>query len=449
MIANPYILPFVKSQYGIQIRTKLKKLMAQAKKEEVFVFLHERDYHLYRVLSDVDEELKQTGVLLFSQFAQLKRKQYKNLCFLLFAVGDWTLFLTEWETAKRWLPEYPLTAQVLYSAAPAPAEDILAGNPELDPSAVGWLTTQSLLALRTTSSLQSLIAVRPLSLTATQLANAKAGSGFWSYQGYDSLLPDMLTEKREFRRFPYGVFVYEQNYLKDIFGDATFLICCKYQEQEDGAIACICEPEILLASTPGRQVEQWYTTLFCTPVMDKTDLGYFIMWEAIRYYLGCYLMAAFQSFLKKTAGSKLVWAAGSDATESALQENWTRIAKQSSTDFLNQILRLPPAKPTVLGCVDKNNTEPLRLQSIHNDIPGLRAQLQLLFLKKKRKGDDPFFSLEFLMAFVKERAKNVSLALPILVADMIQQGIVHPALRMVDGLVYSGLRISDNAEVLF
>ena len=187
--------------------------------------------------------------------------------------------------------------------------------------------------------------------------------------------------------------------------------------------------------------------------MDKTDFGYMAMWEAIRYYLSCYLMTAFQSFLEKTTGSKLVWSDGLDATlgaeKSAFQEAWTGIAKQSSTDFLNQILRLPPAKPTVLGCATQNNTEASRLPSIHNDIPGLRAQLQLLFLKKKRKRDDPFFSLEFLTAFVNERAKNVSMVLSILVADMIQQNIVHPALRMTNGLMYSGLRISENAEVLF
>lgn len=453
MITNSYILPFVRSQYGIQIRTRLKKLMAQVKKAEVFVFLHEVDYHLYRALCDVDEELKRPNVLSFSQFVLLKKKRCKNVCFLFFAVNDWTRFLSEWETVKRWLPEYSLTAQALYSAAPAPAGNIFAGDPELDPSAAGWLTTQSLLALRTTSSLQSFIAVCPLSLTAAQLQNVKAGSGFWSYQGYDSLLPDMLTEKKAFRRFPYGVFVYEQNYLKDIFGNTKFLICCKYQPQENGMTTCIFEPEILLASMSCRQIEQWYLALFQKPGMDKTDFGYFAMWEAIRYYLSCYLMTAFQSFLEKTTGAKLVWSAGLDATLGAdkrvPQEHWTGIAKQSSTDFLNQILRLPPAKPTILGCADQNNTEASHLPSIQNDIPRLRAQLQLLLLKKKRKGDDPFFSLEFLTAFVKERAKNASLALPILIADMIQQGVAHPALRIVDGLVYSGLRISDNAEVLF
>ena len=73
-IANPYILPFAKSQYGTQIRTKLNKLMAQAKKEEVFVFLHEMNYHLYRALCDIDEELKRLNVLSFSQFALLKKK---------------------------------------------------------------------------------------------------------------------------------------------------------------------------------------------------------------------------------------------------------------------------------------------------------------------------------------------------------------------------------------
>lgn len=49
-IANPYILPFAKSQYGTKIRTKLNKLVNQAQKEEIFVFLHEMDYHLYRAL---------------------------------------------------------------------------------------------------------------------------------------------------------------------------------------------------------------------------------------------------------------------------------------------------------------------------------------------------------------------------------------------------------------
>ena len=449
-IANPYILPFAKSQYGTKIRTKINKLMKQAQKEEIFVFLHEMDYHLYRALCDVDEELKRLNALSFSQFALLKKKQYKHVCFLFLAVSDWTRFLSEWKTVKRWLPEYALTAQALCIAATAPAENIFAGDPELNPLAVGWLTMQSLLALRTTGSLQSLVAVCPLSLTAAQLANAKAGSGFWSYQGYDSLLPDMLTEEKEFRRFPYGVFVYEQDYLKDIFGDTAFLICCKHQPQENGMTTCIFEPEILLASMSSRQVEQWYFALFQKPGMGKTDFDYVAMWEAIRYYLSCYLMTAFLSFLEKTTGSKLVWSDGLDATfgaeKSAFQEDWTRIAKQNSTDFLNQILRLPPIKPLILS---QNRTEPLRLQAIHNDIPGLRAQLQLLFLKKNRKKDDPFFSLEFLTAFVNERTKNVSMVLSILVADMIQQDIVHPALRMTNGLMYSGLRISENAEVLF
>lgn len=452
-IANPYILPFAKSQYGTKIRTKLNKLVNQAQKEEVFVFLYEIDYHLYRALCDIDKELKRLNALSFSQFALLKKRQYKHVCFLFLAVSDWTRFLSEWKTVKRWLPEYALTAQALCIAATAPAENIFAGDPELNPLAVGWLTMQSLLALRTTGSLQSLVAVCPLSLTAAQLQNAKAGSGFWSYQDYDSLLPDMLTEEKEFRRFPYGVFVYEQDYLKDIFGDTAFLICCKYQPQENGMTTCIFEPEILLASMSSRQVEQWYFALFQKPGMGKTDFDYVAMWEAIRYYLSCYLMTAFLSFLEKTTGSKLVWSDGLDATfgaeKSAFQEAWTGIAKQSSTDFLNQILRLPPAKPTILGCAAQSNTETSRLPSIQNDIPGLRAQLQLLLLKKKRKGDDAFLSLEFLTAFVNERTKNVSMVLSILVADMIQQDIVHPALRMTNGLMYSGLRISDNAEVLF